>query len=428
MKSPSVYVRICYALLLGGALWSCSSDTNSVGACSSDSDCELLGTRCDLTQSRCVCVTDDACSSGFFCNSVGICQEKRGCSINSECEDGTFCDIESGLCLTDPGEPSLDSPCGLSSHCPYGSVCQNGTCTEGCFNDGDCTLGQICLDGVCFTGPPGETICKTSDFCDYGDVCGSDNLCRPDRRGPYCRGCTQRTSMNPTPCDEPRNFCLINSQELGGFTSFCGVDCSLGQACPSGYTCNNVVVLTASLPSCGTTAECRCDRDQITFAATTCSVTEPCLPTLPDGRPDPDGTLCVVEGAPACNGGVDGDANCIVGRGATEGNCSCVNDSQCPNGGACVAGRCCTGSVRPEEDLRCVGGEGRVTGRCTCVTDDDCGRDSCDPTSGSCRITGVPCTPNAGDCPAIACVNGGCLIGQNCAPQQGLSCSVVTGP
>jgi hypothetical protein len=232
--------------------------------------------------------------------------------------------------------------------------------------------------------------------------------------------------MNPNPCDDPRNFCLVNSQELGGFTNFCGVDCSLGQPCPSGYDCRNVIVLTRS--TCQSTAECRCDPNQISFASATCSLPTPCVPRGPDGQPDPDARSCVVEGAASCNGGASGgDADCVVPRGETQGNCTCAADADCPNGGTCVAGLCCGGDVRPEEDLRCVGGEGRVTGFCTCATDDDCGRDSCDPSSGSCRITGVPCVPGQNDCPPIACVNGGCLIGQNCAPEQGLACSEVSG-
>lgn len=405
-------------------LSACSGNTVPVGICTNDSECTIPGTRCDLSQMQCVCATDEACDSESFCNSAGVCQKRTGCAITADCGAGTFCDIASGLCLQDPGEPGLGSPCGLSSQCPYGTVCRDGTCQEGCFGNGDCPLGQICVDGFCFTGGPGERLCTDNNFCEYGDVCGTDNRCREDRRGPYCRGCSPRSSTNPNPCDDRRNFCLLNTQELGGFTNFCGVDCSTGQDCPSGYGCSNIVVLTRS--TCSNTAECRCG-GPVTFASATCSVAEPCRPTLPDGTPDPDAQSCVVAGAPACNGGVEGQADCVVPVGQTSGNCTCASNSDCSEGGTCVAGLCCGGSVRPEEDLRCVGGEGRVTGFCTCATDDDCGGDSCDPVSGRCGITGVPCTPGQNDCPTISCINGGCLVGQNCAPQQGLSCSEVTG-
>lgn len=404
-------------------LAACSGDTNPVGICANDADCTIPGTRCDLARMQCVCATDEACEPEDFCNTAGVCQKRTGCTVTADCGEGTFCDAASGICLQDPGAPGIGSPCGLSSQCPYGTVCREGTCQEGCFGNGDCLLGQICIDGFCNTAGPGETVCTDSGFCEYGSICGDDNRCR-EAIGPYCRGCSPRTSMNPNPCDAPRNFCLINSQELGGFTNFCGVDCSEGQACPNGYQCNNVIVLTRS--TCNSTAECRCN-GAITFASATCSVATPCRPTLPDGRPDPNAQSCVVESAAACNGGnAGGEADCVVPVGQTDGNCTCASDTDC-GGGSCVAGLCCGGSVRPEEDLQCVGGEGRVTGFCTCATDDDCGRDSCNASSGSCNITGFPCTPGAGDCPPIACVNGGCLIGQNCAPEQGLSCSEVTG-
>ncbi|MEO1233522.1 MAG: hypothetical protein AAFZ18_31970 [Myxococcota bacterium] len=408
------------ALVLAG----CDETGNTDNSCTADSECVIPGTRCG-PQGQCICAADEACASDQFCNSAGVCQTRTGCAITADCAEGTFCDIASGLCLDDPGQPGIGSPCGLSSQCAYGTVCRDGTCQDGCFTDGDCPLGQVCLEGFCFTGGPGQTICSDSEFCEYGAVCDSDNICRDDRRGPYCRGCSPRTSMNPNPCDDPRNFCLINSFELGGFTNFCGVDCSLGQPCPSGYGCNNVIVLTDAV--CLNTAQCRCDANEISFASAACSVSTPCQPTLPGGQPDPDATQCVFPGSAACNGGTAGGAaSCVVPRGQTEGNCTCAADADCPNGGACVAGLCCGGAVRPEEDLRCVVGEGRVSGFCTCATDDDCGNDSCDPSSGSCRITGIPCTPGNGDCPPIACINGGCLIGQNCAPQQGLTCSEVT--
>ena len=407
-------------LLLPLGLGACGSEGGSSDRCTSDGDCTVLGTRCDVERQVCICVSDDACPDGQFCNAVGACQIRAGCSITQDCPDGTFCDVSSGVCL-EGEEPVLGAPCGLASHCPFNSVCgPEGRCVEGCFGDGDCRLGQICLDGFCFTGPPGTTICSDADYCAYGDSCGPDNLCFEDTRGPYCRGCTPRTSMNPNPCDDPRNFCLINSQELGGFTNFCGVDCSQGQGCPSGYDCSDVIVLTNS--TCGRTADCRCDPERVSFGTGRCALDRPCRPTLPSGEPDPNARFCLVEGAAGC-----GDATCYVERDRTEGSCGCASDADCPGAGACVEGFCCTGEIRPEEELRCVGGEGRVTGFCTCATDDDCGRDSCDPSSGACLITGFPCTPGQNDCPPISCVNGGCLIGQNCAPEQGLSCSVVSG-
>jgi hypothetical protein len=395
----------------------CRGGEVAVGACVTDSDCGAPGTRCDLESQRCVCDTDEACEEGEFCNRAGVCQARAGCGGSADCPEGAFCDVASGKCLGGPAL-SVGGPCGLASQCPYGAICEGGRCLSGCFDDGDCRLGDVCLDGACSGG-----VCGGDDFCDYGERCEGD-ACRADRRGPYCRGCSFRTEQNPTPCDDARNFCLNNSLEQGGFSQFCGVDCSLGQPCPNGYDCLGVVILTED--TCTFDAQCQCDPARISFARATCEAQAPCDPRTPDGRPDRNATTCVLAGHPACNGGAEGGAaSCLVPRGQRTGSCTCATDGDCDGGAACVSGVCCTGAVRPER--ACFIGESRVSGFCSCATDDDCPRDVCEPSSGRCAITGQPCTPGNDDCGPIACVDGGCVIGRNCAPTQGLSCSVVTG-
>lgn len=403
-------------VMLAAATAACSSSGSTTGVCATDSECAAPGTRCDVAAKRCVCKTDEACDDQEFCNSQGVCQARAGCSVNAECAEGSFCDIQSGQCLTAPAQ-QLSSACGLASHCAFGAVCSAGKCTAGCFDDGDCTLGEVCFDGVC-NGSAG--LCSTNEFCDYRERC-DEGQCKNDRRGPYCRGCTQPTMLNPVPCDDPRNFCLINSLESGGFAQFCGVDCSLDQPCPNGYDCNGVVILTRDV--CFNTAECQC-RTPPVFATATCTVATVCDPRRPDGTPDPDGR-CIYDRHPDCNGGVDGAATCVVSRNNTRGSCTCATDTQCGDGQACVGSLCC-GNVLPG-DRQCSFGENRVSGFCTCATDDDCPRDSCDVGRGFCAISGKPCTQGGNECGAIPCVDGGCLIGRNCAPIEGLSCSVVGG-
>lgn len=402
----------------------CTKDAKTDNSCESNLDCFAPGTRCDLEVRQCVCATDEACADGFFCNRAGLCQAIAGCLSNIDCpREGTYCDAATGQCLPGPSL-QLGSTCGLASHCPFGTICTDGSCVAGCFDDGDCPLGQVCLDGSCAGG---DGVCADDSFCGYGERCidsTSPATCRVDRRGPYCQGCSFRTVMNPEPCDHPRNFCLINSLEASGFRSFCGVDCSLGQECPNGYDCHGVVILTEDV--CTFNAQCRCDPRTIRFATATCTVAAACDPRNPDGTPDTNASACVFAGQRHCNGGVEGGpASCIVGKDQRFGNCTCATNDECGEGGICVDGVCCSGEIR--EDRDCAVGENRVSGFCTCATDDDCPRDACDGSRGACAITGQPCTPGADDCGPIPCVDGGCVIGANCAPLQGLSCSVVTG-
>lgn len=408
---------LCFSLL------SCSKDAVN-NTCQVNFDCKAPGTRCNEETLQCVCATDEACKEGEFCNLAGSCQELSGCRVNSECTlEGQFCDAESGRCLEGPPD-QLSSKCGLASHCPLRTICAGRECIVGCHDDGDCPLGEICYDdGNGAACAFAEGICSEDDYCGYGERCRG-NECRRDRRGPYCRGCSRRTGLNPEPCEDGRNFCLINSAERGGFSRFCGVDCSLGQECPNGYGCNYVVILTDDL--CTTNAQCQCDRDKISFATSTCTITESCLPRNSDGSPATDASFCVERGHSDCNPGGTGDASCLVPRGDIAGFCTCDDDSDCAAGGVCVGGQCCGGEVDTER--RCRVGEARVTGFCSCATDTDCPRDSCDPSRGACAITGNPCTPGNNDCGPIPCINGGCQIGQNCAPIQGLACSQVNPP
>lgn len=385
-------------------------------ACESNLDCTAPGTRCDKNAGLCVCNTDEACQDGQFCNRAGVCQEFSGCNNNSDCaaRAGTYCDAASGQCLEGPAL-MLNSPCGLATHCPYGTLCVDGSCVPGCGDDGDCPLGQVCFNNQCVSG---NGVCADNTFCGYGELCSTNTApgtCREDHRGPYCNGCTFRTDANPEPCDHPRNFCLINNFETGSFTNFCGVDCSLGQPCPNGYNCGGVVILTDDV--CVSQAQCRCDPQTITFATATCTIAAAC--------DDPDNEFCRIDSEPACNHGQSGGpAACFVRRGERFGSCLCATDEDCAGGGSCVGGQCCGRVVRTDRD--CVSGENRISGFCTCATDSDCPRDVCDGSRGACAISGLPCEPGQNDCGAIPCVDGGCVIGANCAPEQGLSCSIVT--
>ncbi|MCB9653824.1 MAG: hypothetical protein H6729_06810 [Deltaproteobacteria bacterium] len=412
-------------ILLFAALAGCSQSHSDGVTCAEASDCVIQGTTCDTARGVCVCLADEACADGYFCNAAGVCQARAGCEYNGDCSDDSFCDGASGQCLAS-FSAAAEALCGVSTHCPFGTVCKSGRCEDGCFDDGDCVLGQICVEGQCFSG---DGVCRDSSFCDFGELCGGDAYCASDVGAgrPYCRGCSARTLTNPAPCDDPRNFCLINSQETGGLATFCGVDCSSGQGCANGYGCHDVVILTDDV--CASDAECQCPREAIAGSTRACLLEAACVPRIPGGggAEDPDATACFVENHATCLAGrIEGEAaTCVVPKGQLEGTCVCVHDDDCEAGATCVSGQCCGVVSKPGRS--CTFGENRVSGYCTCMTDADCPRDVCDPTRGACLVTGRPCTPGNDDCGAIACIDGGCRIGQNCAPLQGLSCSVVGG-
>ena len=412
--------RIAVFFLVGSLDLACSEPTGGLGqSCAAAEDCAASETTCDTDQSICICTSDIACDDTSFCNSLGTCQKRLACGSNIDCSEGAFCNSISGRCLDESSGSSLS--CGAASHCPLGTLCREGVCEEGCLADGDCELGEVCRDETCLASGSGQpTLCSNSDFCAYGEICDGNGQCQTDLRGPYCRACTDPTLANPFPCGTPLNRCLLDTREGG--SRFCGVDCSGASdargGCPSGFVCNDVVVLTRA--TCRNSAECRCLRSQMTLSTRTCSLPTPCEAIGAEA--------CVEIGAPECNGGdLGGVADCIVAGGEAEGHCTCLADGDCSNGGRCIGGRCCSGTIRPEEGLQCVLGEGQTEGFCTCASDEDCGQDLCDAASGSCQLTGQSCTPGADDCAAIACVEGRCHIGRNCAPEEGLTCSQLTG-
>ncbi|HEX4620259.1 MAG TPA: hypothetical protein VH208_01715 [Myxococcaceae bacterium] len=363
---------------------SCHSKPVTGQGCHQDSDCgsPTAAWRCETSTGSCYCRTDQACPPSQFCNPDGFCQDRTGCQSNGDCpEANQFCDTTTSTCLP-------IGRCNLDIQCPLGTVCDtsSSTCVKGCRSNGDCA-GISCLcDGgpcnctgttqadrqSCLIGKCDSNFCADNSFCQYGWQCGiipdagvPYSQCYNDYdpvHRPYCANCTFGGGTNT--CGEGPNYCLIDTTNAGAF--YCGSDCSQGQSCPRGYACQDVIVV--GLP--GTTQ---------------------CFPNNP---------VC--------------PANA---------NMTCHQSSDCKFGGKCIIGAgqdagACAG--------QCQIGENEAFGFCTCLTDNDCPNESCN--AGECNISRRPCITSS-DCHFIHCVDfqgaGGCWIGENCAPDNGLTCLQV---
>lgn len=373
-------------------------DPAVVTQCTADNQCDPTGlgfTICNVADGRCRCTDDRGCSQGEVCNSLGLCQIDSGCITNDECNDGLFCDVTKSQCLAvDNCAPEAgETCCVVDSQCGFNRVCDTlfGKCIDGCREVADCILGQACVRGV---GQPLGTcaagVCDGDNLCAFGEICSSDGDCVKDTRGPYCLGCSGGVQSDD--CGARGNFCLTDTVNGG---EFCGVSSVDGEACPFGYTSNDVIIIPPSAPFCG-------------------------------------GEICeIVAGAAsgtcAINGGsCTRDADCPIGfpggtcPRADVGNCrvatqtACSVDSECPAEDECVK-------------QECRFGEGDVQGYCTCTRASDCPDDRCvdiNPVGGrgSCELSGRDCFTDE-DCEAvIACIDGGCFIGKNCAPADGRTC------
>ncbi len=383
--TASQTIRLVCLLTL--ALAGCRDSGITKKGCEQDSDCgdPASAYRCETKTGVCYCRTNDACDHSEFCNPAGFCQDRAGCETNADCNNSSlFCDTTTGTCL-------VKGRCTVDLHCPLGQVCDVGrsTCVDGCRTSGDCP-GSSCRCGdkacvcngktqaeiaQCGVGVCDSNFCASETFCPFGQLCGAPadagtslNQCYSDydpERRPYCDNCTFGGGVQV--CGRGANYCLIDTANPG--SSYCGVDCSAGQACPRGYACQDVVVVFTRW---------RCTRQN-----------------------------------PGCPPNT---------------NLPCTDDSGCKKGGTCVKA---AGASSGFCAGKCSIDEGDNEGYCSCLESADCAQESCGA-NGECSISRRPCIPGSSDpnqCRAISCVDfrgaGGCQIGNNCAPANGLSCLQV---
>jgi hypothetical protein len=402
-------VRVGIATALLAALVLDCGKQKTTSLCVTDADCgDPVNLYCDKASGYCLCKTDAACQSGEVCNEAGYCVPQSRCTTNADCPQGLYCETVSSTC-------AQIGRCELDIECPFGQICDvnSATCQPGCRSYGDCPKGQACIcplgdggttncncpvgngaaretcplatgpDGGLVTIPPGKCTssqCGDTTFCQFGYTCQSPtsggppecvNTYDPKYR-PYCDNCVNQPGQ--TPCGVPSNFCLIAFDPNTDIPyNFCGVDCSQGQSCPNGYSCQDVIIVLQRW-QCSSNTDC--------------------------SQPGVRSTL------------------------------PCQHDSDCPNEALCAID---PGATTGFCAGQCETAEGTFQGFCSCVVDDDCFQDTCDSTTQTCSVSGEPCDPNVG-CPGIIhCVDfgggsqggGGCLIGENCAPINGLTCSQV---
>ncbi len=392
--SRYLLIALTFSALLGASLAAgCKSNKQLVSGCSTDEDCgSVQNFRCNRDTGECLCRTNGACKPGETCNAQGYCQAKVGCYETRDCPAGYFCDPASNTCLA-------NGRCASDLHCKQGQLCDLATnlCKPGCRASGDCNLGDACICtttdasgaqvqapctcdatsaadrqkcpiGACVSGT-----CVDNSYCKFGEVCatppgGGLKQCINDydpKLRPYCDNCVYAPGSET--CGTGPNFCLYSTYTS---TTYCGVDCSDGQQCANGYDCADVIVVYMKW-------QCFADSD--------CS--------SPEKRSSQ----------------------------------VCTLDSDCPLHGFCAKD---PGAKTGFCAGKCLKHEGANQSFCSCILDDDCAQDSCDTVTRTCDISKRPCDINTGaGCRKIRCVDfgdtGGCQIGMNCKPLEGLTCADV---
>jgi hypothetical protein len=226
------------------------------------------------------CVGPGGCSSGQACKSDGSGYEACSCTSGTGGGGPGGGSGDSGI--PDAGvDAGCDDTSGACDTCPV-----------------TCHFGEFCVLDA------GSATC----IVDAGNYCGTPN----------CGPVGYRCSGGP-----PERFCLRDS----AYVSYCGADCSAGQACPLGFRCQDVLSPNYLYgTSCVTSADC---------------IQAVC----------PDGGCACVDGTCGCAKDSDCPSNgCSMGMcGAT--GARCVSDQDCPaiqcvasdgGGGLCRMGQNCT--------------------------------------------------------------------------------------
>ena len=197
------------------------------------------------------CQESAECELGTICDEEhGVCVVAR-CGGGEECPQGTRCESESGRCVAQECSPE-DRICedgavyqcdGEGAGFEQIEVCEDGLCSAGacgCATDGDCPGQQQCLAGAC--GCPdgvgcgtrccgdGEE-CATIEICD-GDDCDEIQQCRLACDGEFCGFDGTICCEGDSPACGPLGECAPACE---GDAELCGEE--FDECCPAGDVC-----------------------------------------------------------------------------------------------------------------------------------------------------------------------------------------------
>lgn len=150
---------------------------------------------------------------------------QSGCSSDSECSPGFFCNLQTGMhvCLPnhcrDSQKDGQETCTDGGGDCRPAYLCPNG---QGCNVDGDCASNK-CTNGVC-VGLPDGSACTDGHQCANGNCVGGFCGGTPNNCGGSC----------PTGqvCNTSTNTCVTPPSNNCG-----GVTCPTGQICGATNTC-----------------------------------------------------------------------------------------------------------------------------------------------------------------------------------------------
>ncbi len=197
------------------------ADKGKCVACLKDEHCRdnESSTKICTQDNKCICGTDNDCSSGQLCNGTGGCVE---CKSNKDCttEDRSVC-VSNKCAKCEPKQSRACAPEGVT-------VCKKGL--------------QTCIGGDLWNECEGWTTCKAGEKCE-------NETCVPD-------------CPSPAPCKDGQTTCESKAGEVPGQFKTCGTDdkgCPVwkaAEACKDTEVCDKGSCVPYTCPP----AECK-DKD-----------------------------------------------------------------------------------------------------------------------------------------------------------------------
>ena len=392
--NASIANAVCQTRACNAVTKTCAAanGTSCAGAAECRSNFCGNNERCGLAVGESGCSPDSGvndCQSAF-CAPSGVCAPPQGCDVDSDCQEGTYCNhaahvcaakLESGEDLPSDGlhEPTCTAE--LAAAVCVGGVCNAATKTCASVAGAPCTAVEQCA----------------ADICDDNAMCGYASGHGPCSAGAQCQS---------GQCDSATSKCVAS--ESG---------CTTDADCP---------------------AEAHCDLSKYTCAADLADGV-----SLPSASPS-GGRCTSAIGSAYCASGV---CNPQTDRCAKAGGSECESDSECAFN-SCSNGKCgsadgtgeCTSenAVSACQSRRCQTDLGRCIAAVDgCGSDQDCGDDEyCNGKTLACvakmasgaklpadEMHGTECT---GEVAMAVCMSRMCnAVVDKCAEKDGSACETA---
>ena len=431
---------------------STEDDCNDNNECTMNSceteECSYLPINVSETCDDSTYCTDDECDPASGCINPNACLAGEQCNaLTDRCEvpvttcanANELCELDDDLCTIDRCNAELQCVNVSSVECQSFEQCVDGQCIATvCYSNDDCDDHNVCTNNVCENNlckapEPISGACRIGDnegVCVDGscnineDECSDTNPCPSDDYTCEDGTCIVVACNDNIQCNDgnvcTKNRCVNNVCNFDEFESsacdvngeagicvdgICDVDvpeCSAGNPCPDGYSCNEItgVCIQENCTQetvCNDQNECtndRCNRNtnECEFINTegvcavdetpgicvdgncstddiVCDYANPC----PDGYSCEDGSCVPI--TPECrtadqcldDGNICTDELCVNYQCVSEPNLnSCDDNDPCTENDVCSNGTCISGTAK------------------LCDDGNDCTDNSCNPISGEC--------------------------------------------